>query len=165
MSDRRNDVNLRADSRVVIVTGTAGGIGSAIAEAFESLGDTVVGLDLEDGFDVRDPESCRGAQHFNALSRQQMPMAGRLELTPIRTVMPIRPAICAGHAQKNEAARFDESGHRLQRTPRIVHMLETMMGHDELIPTRRSKRVVFSGLISFTDATKSKKSLAASINF
>jgi NAD(P)-dependent dehydrogenase (short-subunit alcohol dehydrogenase family) len=45
--------------RVVIVTGTAGGIGSAIATEFGSLGDTVIGLDLADGFDVTDPEQCR----------------------------------------------------------------------------------------------------------
>jgi NAD(P)-dependent dehydrogenase (short-subunit alcohol dehydrogenase family) len=43
----------------VIVTGTSGGIGSAIAAEFEALGDTVVGLDIVDGFDVTDPEQCR----------------------------------------------------------------------------------------------------------
>lgn len=52
-------MKLRPDSRVVIVTGTAGGIGSTIAEAFEALGDTVVGLDIENGFDVRDPAACQ----------------------------------------------------------------------------------------------------------
>lgn len=45
--------------RIVIVTGTSGGIGSAIATEFGSLGDHVVGLDLVEGFDVTDPEQCR----------------------------------------------------------------------------------------------------------
>lgn len=47
------------ESRVVIVTGAAGGIGTHIVEAFEHEGDTVVGLDLAWGFDLRDPQACR----------------------------------------------------------------------------------------------------------
>lgn len=47
--------------RVVIVTGSSGGIGSAMVERFAAGGDTPVGLDLADGFDVTDPEQCRVA--------------------------------------------------------------------------------------------------------
>lgn len=47
--------------RVVVVTGSAGGIGSAIVDAFESRGDIVVGLDLVDGFDIRDWNACQAA--------------------------------------------------------------------------------------------------------
>jgi NAD(P)-dependent dehydrogenase (short-subunit alcohol dehydrogenase family) len=46
---------------VVIVTGTSGGIGSAIAAEFEALGDIVVGLDIVEGFDVTDPAQCGAA--------------------------------------------------------------------------------------------------------
>ena len=41
--------------RVVMVTGSAGGIGSSVARRFSGLGATVIGLDLVNGFDVTDP--------------------------------------------------------------------------------------------------------------
>ena len=47
--------------RVVIVTGSAGGIGSATADRFRTNGDVVIGLDLVDGFDVTDPTACVAA--------------------------------------------------------------------------------------------------------
>lgn len=46
---------------VVIVTGAAGGIGTALVHRFARDGATVVGLDLVDGFDVRDPAACEHA--------------------------------------------------------------------------------------------------------
>ena len=45
--------------RLVVVTGASGGIGLAISNRFGRDGDVVVGLDLIDGFDVRDPAACR----------------------------------------------------------------------------------------------------------
>ncbi len=47
--------------RVIVVTGSSGGIGTAITEAFTALGATVIGLDLVDGFDVTDPQACADA--------------------------------------------------------------------------------------------------------
>jgi 2-keto-3-deoxy-L-fuconate dehydrogenase len=47
--------------RVVVVTGSAGGIGTEMVKAFEAEGDLVVGLDLVNGFDVTDPARCDAA--------------------------------------------------------------------------------------------------------
>ncbi len=44
--------------RVIMVTGSAGGIGSAITDWFSTRGDVVVGLDLADGFDITDRDAC-----------------------------------------------------------------------------------------------------------
>jgi NAD(P)-dependent dehydrogenase (short-subunit alcohol dehydrogenase family) len=48
-------------TRVVVVTGAAGGIGTEIARAFQGLGDIVEGLDYADGVDVTDPDACHRA--------------------------------------------------------------------------------------------------------
>lgn len=54
------------DPRVIVVTGAAGGIGAVIVTAFEAMGDVVIGLDLEWGFDVRDPSACETeARHIH----------------------------------------------------------------------------------------------------
>ena len=47
--------------RVVVVTGSSGGIGSAIIDRFTAAGAIVVGLDLIDGVDVAQPEDCAAA--------------------------------------------------------------------------------------------------------
>src|SRR5450631_649215 len=50
--------------RVVVVTGSSGGIGSAVVDRFTAAGDVVVGLDLldgVDGVDVSRPADCAAA--------------------------------------------------------------------------------------------------------
>ena len=47
--------------RVIVVTGSSGGIGSAIAARFAANGETVIGLDLLDGVDVSRAEDCQAA--------------------------------------------------------------------------------------------------------
>jgi 2-keto-3-deoxy-L-fuconate dehydrogenase len=44
--------------RVVLVTGSAGGIGAVTADLLRANGDLVIGLDLTDGFDVTDRAAC-----------------------------------------------------------------------------------------------------------
>ena len=50
-----------ASSRVVVVSGSAGGIGTAITERFEALGDIVVGFDVATGVDLTDPDAVERA--------------------------------------------------------------------------------------------------------
>jgi NAD(P)-dependent dehydrogenase (short-subunit alcohol dehydrogenase family) len=45
--------------RIVVITGSAGGIGSAMMSTFTASGDVAIGLDLADGFDLTDPAQCR----------------------------------------------------------------------------------------------------------
>jgi NAD(P)-dependent dehydrogenase (short-subunit alcohol dehydrogenase family) len=45
--------------RIVIVTGSAGGIGKCISDRFRADGDEVIGIDLADGLDISDPETCQ----------------------------------------------------------------------------------------------------------
>ena len=47
--------------RVIVVTGSSGGIGSAIVDRFRESGDIVVGIDLIDGVDVSRPDDCATA--------------------------------------------------------------------------------------------------------
>jgi NAD(P)-dependent dehydrogenase (short-subunit alcohol dehydrogenase family) len=47
--------------RVAVVTGSSGGIGSAIVDHFNAAGNIVVGLDLLDGVDVSRPDNCAAA--------------------------------------------------------------------------------------------------------
>ncbi len=49
--------------RVVLVTGSSGGIGAVTAERFRQLGDLVIGLDLADGCDVTSRQACERAAH------------------------------------------------------------------------------------------------------
>jgi NAD(P)-dependent dehydrogenase (short-subunit alcohol dehydrogenase family) len=49
------------DQRIVIITGSAGGIGAITADLFRQRGDLVVGLDLADGFDITDRAACEQA--------------------------------------------------------------------------------------------------------
>lgn len=60
--------------RVVVVTGSSGGIGSAIIERFAGAGATTVGLDLLEGFDVTDAAACEEA------ARRILSVHGRIDV-------------------------------------------------------------------------------------
>jgi len=47
------------ERRVVVITGSSGGIGSAMVERFTALGDLVEGIDIDRGIDVSDPGQCQ----------------------------------------------------------------------------------------------------------
>ena len=47
--------------RTVVITGAAGNLGRAVADAFRELGDNVVPLDAKTGTDLLDPKSIQAA--------------------------------------------------------------------------------------------------------
>lgn len=47
--------------RVVVITGSSGGIGAAMCQRFSALGDTVEGIDIDHGVDITDPAQCEAA--------------------------------------------------------------------------------------------------------
>jgi NAD(P)-dependent dehydrogenase (short-subunit alcohol dehydrogenase family) len=47
--------------RIIVVTGSSGGIGSAMVDRFTAAGDVVIGLDLLGGIDVSKPDDCAAA--------------------------------------------------------------------------------------------------------
>ncbi len=61
-------------ARVVVVTGSAGGIGAVTATRFAAQGDTVIGLDLVDGFDVTVRAAC------DAAAAQAVAAHGRIDV-------------------------------------------------------------------------------------
>ena len=60
--------------RVVVITGSAGGIGAVTATRFTAQGDTVIGLDLVDGFDVTVRTDC------DAAAAEALAVHGRIDV-------------------------------------------------------------------------------------
>jgi hypothetical protein len=64
-----------------------------------------------------------------------MEMAWRIELDPVRSIVPTRPAICDGQSKQQVATGFDEASEGREATDRILHVLKAVMGHHEVIAT------------------------------
>lgn len=62
-------------------------------------------------------------------------MAWCVELNPIRAVMSTRPTICNGQSKQQVPTRFDEATEGRESADRILHVLETVMGHHKAIAT------------------------------
>jgi len=58
---RRGAKGRKMEQRVVVISGSSGGIGSAMVERFESLGDLVEPIDIDLGVDISDPSQCERA--------------------------------------------------------------------------------------------------------
>ena len=83
--------------RVVIVTGSSGGIGAVTADRFRAAGEVVVGLDLIDGFDVTDPDAVEAG-----IARSEV-------LAPAKSLEQMHQIVTNNYVDAALAGRADEA--------------------------------------------------------
>jgi len=82
---------------------------------------------------MSDSKACALGQNLDTAAGVEMEMAWRVDLDPVRAVLPPGPAVRDREPKEQGSAGFDEASKCCKSSDGILHVLEAVMGHHQAV--------------------------------